>query len=397
RDVTSPDNLPAPKGYVVGPGDTVRLSLFGSRNSEYSLTISRDGVLTLPDVGPVNVTGMTFDALREDVSTRLTEQIIGVGVALSLEELRSIQVFVVGDVRNPGAHLMPASSTVLDALFRARGVSEGGSLRRIEVMRNQRRVGRLDLYELLLKGATRGDVSLRAGDVIFVPTVGDQVAVGGEVRRPAVYELNGERDVAAVLALAGGALPSAYLGQATIERFMADGRSTVVSFEVPRAGQFDVRAGDFVSIDRVLADYNDVVWLKGYAERPGPVQMTPGMRLLDLIRSPAELKAGVDLDYVLIRREVGPERRVELASANLREALRNPGGPENVTLAARDQVYALALSGDRAEIIKPLIEEVQEQASSTTAPPVVSVTLDQTATRKVRVQPELTGEPAVGY
>lgn len=197
-------DIPVPGDYVIGPGDTVNVQLFGNQNAEYVLVVSREGIVNFPEIGPISVAGMGFDALKNELTRRVSEQMIGVRASVTLGELRSIRVFILGDVEQAGSYTVSGLSTMTNALLLSGGVSDIGSLRRIELKRNGRTVSTLDLYDLLLSGDTRGDARLQPGDVIFVPAIGGTVAVDGDVKRPALYELRGSQTVADVIKLAGG-------------------------------------------------------------------------------------------------------------------------------------------------------------------------------------------------
>src|SRR5262249_1426468 len=213
-----PTDIPVPLNYVVGPGDTVNVQLFGNQNQDYRFTVSRDGTITFPEIGPVNVAGLTFEQLRDAVTQRVSEQMIGVRASVTLGELRSIRVFVLGDVTRPGSYLVGSLSTMTNALYASGGVKTVGSLRNVALIRGGNTISTLDLYDLLLRGDTRADARLMSGDAIFVPPVGATVAVDGEVRRPAIYEIKGERSVSGLVTLAGGLAPDANRTNLRLER-----------------------------------------------------------------------------------------------------------------------------------------------------------------------------------
>ena len=192
-------DVPVPAEYVMGPGDNMRVQLFGNENIEYALVVSRDGVVNLPEIGPINVSGLTFVEARDVISQRIDEQMIGVRSSITLGELRSIRIFVLGDVERPGSYTVSGLSTITNALFVSGGIEEIGTLRRIELKRDGETVSTLDLYDLLLRGDTSDDERLLPGDAIFVPPIGDTIVVDGSVRRPAIYELNGETTAAEVI------------------------------------------------------------------------------------------------------------------------------------------------------------------------------------------------------
>ncbi len=355
---------PVPPDYVLGPGDSVRVQFFGNVNGIYEFDVSRDGVLNLPEIGPVTVAGLPFSEFREDINRRVKEMLIGTQVSVSMGQLRTVRIFVLGDANRPGSYVVDSLATVSSALYRSGGISRVGSLRDIQLKRNGRVVARLDLYDLLLKGDTSGDSRLQPGDVIFVSPIGTQVSVAGAVKRPAIYETRGKATVSDVVAMAGGFLPDAYPDGARIERIKSGQERTVVSIDAdsPMSASMAVNAGDVLIIPNVLPDLENAVTLTGYVHRPGPYQWKAGMRLTDLIASTLELKRGADMDYVLVRREDPVNRRVSMVSANLGEAHASPSSSANIALAARDTVYVFSLALGRQRVIEPILEELQLQS-----------------------------------
>jgi protein involved in polysaccharide export with SLBB domain len=168
-------DIPVPADYVVGPGDEVRVQLFGSVDENYSLVVNRDGSVNFPDIGPVDVAGLSFADMREVLQARVAEQMIGVRASITLGELRSIRVFVLGDVNRPGSFTVSSLSTMTNALFVSGGVHPIGSLRNVQLKRKGKVVGRLDLYDLMLRGDNSNDARLQPGDVIFIPPIGSTV------------------------------------------------------------------------------------------------------------------------------------------------------------------------------------------------------------------------------
>lgn len=182
-------DVPVPSEYLVGPGDNVKVQLYGKDNEEYDLVINREGEIQFPKLGTISANGLTFSELRKNLTLRINQQMIGIESNITMGKLRSIRIFIAGDAYKPGSYTVSSLSTVTQALFVAGGVNEIGSLRNIQVKRNGKLVARMDLYDLLLRGDASGDVRLRSGDVVFIPSVGGLVSVTGEVRRPAIYEL----------------------------------------------------------------------------------------------------------------------------------------------------------------------------------------------------------------
>lgn len=369
-------DIPISADYVIGPGDTVQVQLFGKENAEYSLVVTREGNLQFPEIGPVSVAGLTFQEMKTALKARIDEQMIGVKVTISMGELRSIRVFVLGDANRPGSYTVSALSTMTNALFVSGGIKTIGSLRNIQLKRRGKVMTRLDLYDLLLHGDTSGDMRLQPGDVIFIPPAGSTVGVAGEVRRPAIYELRNERAVEQVLKLAGGLLPTAYPQATQIERINARGERTLVDIDTKEATgrQARVQGGDVLRVHSILEKMEDIVLLSGHVQRPGGYQWRPGMRVADLVPSIAgELLPRPDLDYALVKRQLKPDRRLELFSVRLGEALKNPASAQNVGLEPRDELIVFGFSEDRETIVQPLVDDLNEHATFQRPARVVAV------------------------
>jgi protein involved in polysaccharide export with SLBB domain len=354
---------PVPPDYILGPGDTIRVQLFGNVNGIYEFEVSRDGVLNLPELGPITVAGLPFSEFRQDLNRRVEQMLIGTQVSVSMGELRTIRVFILGDAVRPGSYVVSSLATISSALYESGGISEIGSLRRIQLKRNGEIATRLDLYDLLIDGDTSGDIRLQPGDVILVPPIGKTVGIGGAVRRPAIYELKNESTVSDVIALAGGLKPVAYPAASRIERIDSSDRRTVVSLDVESAAGavMSVFDGDTIFVPEVLAKLEGSVELTGHVHRPGAYQFRPGMRLTDLLPSPDHVKPGADTGYILVRREDN-KNQASIVSANLRGAWSNPASSENIELQARDTVHVFSLAFSRQRVIQPLLDELQLQS-----------------------------------
>jgi polysaccharide export outer membrane protein len=357
-------DVPVPSEYVVGPGDTLEVQLIGNTKGRYSLVVGRDGRVNFPELGPIAVSGRRFEQMRDDLEARVREQMIGTQASISIGELRSIRVFVLGDAEVPGSYTVSGLSTITNALFVSGGVKTIGSLRNIQLKRGGRIVTTLDLYDLLLRGDTRADERLLPGDVIFVPPIGATVGIGGEVRRPAIYELKDETTAAQLLQLAGGLMPDADPTLATLDR--VNDRRARITVDVDLSGAAglaqQLRAGDTLRVPLIRPVLEDSVTVHGYVHRPGENQYKPGMRIADLLPSLDELKPNADQRYLLVRREVPPDRRIRIFSADLEQALAAPGSPANFELAPRDQIYVFDLESGRDRIIEPLMRELRMQS-----------------------------------
>ncbi|MCF8053480.1 MAG: SLBB domain-containing protein [Desulfobacterales bacterium] len=359
-------DIPMPADYLIGPGDTIHLQLFGKTNAEYTLVVSRDGTVQIPEIGPKTVAGLNFSELQDRVKNYVENQMIGVRASITMGRLRSIRIFVLGDVNQSGSYTVSALSTMTNALFVSGGVKRPlGSLRDIQLKRDGKLMTRLDLYDLLLRGDTRNDSRLMPGDVLFVPPVKKTVGIAGAVRRPAIYEIKNEKTLRELIDLAGGLLPTAYKERAQLERISVDGTRVMVNVSLTDSADLDLTLadGDVLHIRPVLERLENTVRLAGHVERPGKYQWHEGMRLNDLITGlEADLKPRADLDYVLIKRELPPDWRIEILSARLSRALEVPDSLDNVRLMPRDEVRVFSLIENRAETLQPVIDQLRRQA-----------------------------------
>jgi len=359
-------DIPVPPDYKIGPGDTVEVQLFGKENRQFSLVVQRDGTLNFPNIGPVVVMGRNFQDLKQELLDRVSEDLIGVSAAISMGALRSIRVLVVGDAYRPGSYTVSGLSTISNVLSVSGGISEVGSLRNIQVRRGGQLIRTMDLYDLLISGDSRGDIRLQSGDVIFIPPIGATVGVGGYVKRPAVYELNGEKSVNEIVELAGGLKPDGFPGGARIERITDKWERSFVSVDLttPEGQQEVLQAGDIVLVPPVLDEYREGIRLSGHVQRPGDFEWHEGMRLIDVIPSLDALRQQADINYVLIRRETFPDKRIKALSANMESALAQPDSAENVFLRPRDTITIFNLEANRSEIVEPLLTELELQATA---------------------------------
>jgi protein involved in polysaccharide export with SLBB domain len=356
-------DVPVPSDYIVGPGDQLNVQLFGSQNRSFRLTVGRDGRINFPELGPVAVGGLNFASVVADIEQRVSRQMIGVRASVGMGDTRSIRIFVMGEANRPGTYTVSGLATITSALYASGGVKPIGSLRNVQLKRAGAVVRRMDLYDLILRGDTSDDAKLHPGDVIFIPPVGDTVAIDGEVNRPAIYELNGETSVAEMIKLAGGLTNEADVSRAAIVRVNEQRERVVIDVPLDRRGNTQsMRRGDSLRVLRLKPTLDKGITLEGHVYRTGPVAWRDGMHLTDAIGSVDELKPNADIHYVLIRREVPPDRTLSVLSADLAAALQNPDSPENVLLQPRDRIVVFDSEAGRAELIAPLLEELRRQS-----------------------------------
>jgi|HubBroStandDraft_1064217.scaffolds.fasta_scaffold03885_5 polysaccharide export outer membrane protein len=368
-------DIQVPMDYIVGPGDTLDIQLYGNEPSSYELTVERDGRINFPKLGPIMVSGMTFDAARTVIEQHVAKQLIGTHVSVTMEDLRSIRVFVLGEAQKPGSYTVSGLSTMTNALFVSGGVKKIGSLRNIQLKRDGRLVTTLDLYDLLLRGNTSGDRQLLPGDVIFIPPIGDTVSVYGSVRRPAIYELKTERTAAQAIDIAGGLLPDADSKDAQLERILPSSLRQMHNIDLSSAlgRSTALDNGDKLRVPEIRPTLENSVKLSGYVFRPGAFEYRPGLRLTDVLNTFDELKPEADIHYIMIRRVVPPELKVEVISADLRRALAGRGTAADPELKPRDEIMVFNLTANRSRILDPIIRDLELQATPDKPEQVVSI------------------------
>ncbi len=357
-------DAPVPADYVVGPGDQLSVQLYGNQNRSLRLVVGRDGRVNFPELGPIQVAGQRFESVRASLEGRVQSQMIGVRASVSMGETRSIRVFVLGEARRPGSYTISGLGTMTTALFASGGVREIGSLRDIQLKRQGAIIRRMDLYDLLLRGDTSNDAKLQPGDVIFIPPVGATVSVDGEVRRPAIYEFRSNQTVGDILQLAGGLAPEADAQRITLSRVDEQQRRLVLDINAttPEGRGQRLRNGDTLRVSRVRPQIDSGVTLQGHVHRPGLIAWRDGLRVSDVVPSVDDLKPNADLGYLLIRREVPPDRRVVALSADLSRALRDRGGDADLRLWPRDQITVFDLESGREREIQRLMDDIRLQA-----------------------------------
>lgn len=348
---------PAPNDYLLGPGDEIRLQVWGGIDIELNLVINRHGQINLPKVGVVNLTGVRAGDLESVLRGKLGRVFTNFNLNATLGRLRSIQIYVVGQAHKPGTYTVSSLSTLINALFEVGGPNSNGSMRNIQLKRDGRIVGEMDLYNFIAHGDRSGDVPLQPGDVIVIPPAGSRVAVLGAFEQPAIYELKSEASVGEVLALGGGVSVLATPGRALLERIdqTAEMPRYVEDIALDKAGlKRPLRDGDILTLLEISPQFANAVTLSGGESAPIRYPFKPGMRISDLVvnnnflvpvsywlgvnagtRIAAYSRPEVNLDYATIQRLDPTTLRTEIVAFNLSKALL--GDPkENLLLAPGD-------------------------------------------------------------
>ena len=334
-----PMDLPVGPDYVIGPGDSLEIDLWGGVSQRMYRVVDREGRVSLPEAGPLLVSGRNLGDVQSAVQKALRTEYRDVSADVSIAKLRTVRVYVVGDVSHPGAYDISSLSTPLNALFVAGGITPRGSLRALKHYRGKQLVEEVDAYDLLLHGVRSDMLRLENGDTLLVPSLGPQVTVDGMVRRPAIYELHGESSLSEVLDLAGGILPTATLRHVEVQRVETHEKRTMLTLDLSPTGDadsakkqlegFKVNDGDEVHIFPIAPYNEDAIYLQGHVLRPGRFSYKQGMNLSDLIGSYKDLLPEPAPHYAEIIRLNPPDFHPSVESFDLSAALANPAsGPK---------------------------------------------------------------------
>jgi protein involved in polysaccharide export with SLBB domain len=340
----SNSDVPAGADYVIGSGDSLRIDMWGSVTRRFTLSVDREGRISIPEVGTVLLSGKTLEQARVDIDQALTHEYRNARSDISLTRIRTVRVYVVGNVAQPGAYEISALSTVLNAVCMAGGPTQDGSMRMVQHRRGDKLLSETDLYDLLLHGIRGETARLEPGDTILVPTIKKQVSIAGAVRHPAIYELKDETDLQQAVELAGGVVVSGSLREIKVERVQAHEQRLLLSVKIPDGGTaenalsamrgFQVQDGDQVTIGSIAPYSNASVYLDGHVVHPGKFSYREGMKLTDLVGSYRELMPE-PADHAEIVRLEQPDWKPKVIDFDLRVAL---AGKQAILLQPFDTV-----------------------------------------------------------
>ena len=280
------DRIPVTPDYVLGPGDEVVIRAWGQVDIDYRAVIDRNGSINIPRVGNINLSGIKYQELEGFLRTAIGRVFRNFELNATMGQLRSIQIFVVGQARRPGSYTVSSLSTLVNALFASGGPTPRGSMRSIQLRRADKVVSEFDLYDLLLRGDKSKDVRLLPGDVIYIPPVGQLVAVSGSVNEPAIYELKGNATLAGLIELSGGFTTTAAGQKAKVERIAERKLRSVEEFTLDAAGlKRGIRDGDLVQIYAISPKFDNAITLRGSVAEPGRYPWRDGLRVRDVLPS----------------------------------------------------------------------------------------------------------------
>ncbi len=367
-------DVPVPANYTVGAGDEIIVQLFGKENETHRLRVNRAGTINFPSLGPVNVAGMHFSDVRDSLTQRVKEQMIGVRSDISLGELRTMQVFVMGDAYKPGAYTVSALTTISQAIYYSGGFGESGALRDIQLKRDGKIIRKLDMYDLLLKGDASNDVRLLPDDVVLIGSVNDTVSIDGEINRPAIYEVKAGETYQQLIQMAGGFTANAHVEQLEIKRYASHGarEALTLDFNKMQDRQSKVKNGDAIKILKKSEELTRYVQIEGDVRHPGYVEWRNGLRVADLFKSvDSAFNSTADVNYAVVVREINPQRDIEVFQLSLANAILSPGSRDNLQLQSRDRILVFnrfnnedldTLATQEAVSKAKTLEQAQEQA-----------------------------------
>ncbi|HEY6766419.1 MAG TPA: SLBB domain-containing protein, partial [Candidatus Sulfotelmatobacter sp.] len=367
----TPLDVPLGPDYVVGPGDTLTINMWGGMTQSFSRIINRDGQIMLPDAGSLQVSGLVLERAESLIEGALEHQYRNIHVAVTVSKLRSVRVYVAGDVQRPGGYDISSLSTPLSALYAAGGPTSVGSLRIVRHYRGSQLIEEVDLYDFLLHGVQKGSAHFLSGDTLQVPPAGPQVAVSGAVKRPAIYELKpGGSALGAVIEDAGSLTAAASLSHITIERIDANGHRETVTIKTgsqqdPQADRaavdtFAVKDGDRIHISPILPYSERAIYLAGHVARPGRISFNDGMQLSDVLRSYQDMLPE-PAEHGEVIRLVPPDLHAETIAFNVPDVLI---GNANLPLQPFDTIRIFG----RYEVDSPTVKISGEVLRSGTYP-----------------------------
>ena len=333
-------NIATPQNYVLGPGDQLVIDVYGASQESLKLTVSPDGDITIPEIGPVHVNGLTVSAAQAKIRNKLGGYYQSSEIKASLGQTRTIMVNVMGEVRVPGTYTLSAFATVFHALYMAGGISNLGTLRSIKVFRQGRQISVVDVYEFILNGRLAGNVHLQDNDVIQVGTYDCIVEISGKVKRPMAYEMKANESLKTLLKYSGGFADDAF--KKLVRVFRNEDLKSIYNVEEFDFSNFKLTDGDRVMVDGIIDRYKNMVEVKGAVYRPGMYQL--GERVTS-VRSLIEMASGLTEEAMTSRavmRRMKPNRTQEVISINLKGIL--DGSAADVPLENEDVLFIPTLA-----------------------------------------------------
>jgi len=355
-------NQATPKNYILGPGDLLYVDIYGQSEKYYEATVNPEGSILLDNIGLISVSGKTIEAAEGIIKSRVAAFYSGISGAnpktflqVTLGNVKTIKVHILNEVRLPGTFTLSAFSTVFNALYAAGGPSDNGTLRAIQLIRNNKKIAEIDVYDLLINGTANLDVQLQDQDVILVNPYLARVKVMGEVKRPLVFEVTPEDNLEDILRFAGGFTDLAFKDRISISRITGNQRSISDVYQ-NQLGLFTLKGGDEVTVGRIIDRYTNRIQIKGAVFRPGIFSLTEGLTLTQLIKNADGLKGDAYTQRASILRTKG-DLSSEVLEVNLQAVLE--GRQEDVVLQREDVIRISSIYDIQNERYIQILGEVK--------------------------------------
>ena len=366
--------VPVGPDYIIGPGDQFTLTLWGTTEGIYTVTVSREGNITLPKVGVVPVAGLRFGKLERTLRRHLAKHYSRFSLSVAMGELKTITVYVVGEVTNPGSYSVNSLTSTYGALFAAGGPTKKGTMRNIQVLRRGKVIKTIDLYDFLLRGDRRQDIKLQHEDTVFVPLIGPVAGVTGTVYRPAIYELKSGETIGNLIETAGGIMPIALASRLQLYRFSDNQKKVILDIQLTKASAVTPKKApelrqtaknmDLISILPIYPKIWETVNVDGHVRHPGDFEWRTDLRLKDIVLK-SQLLPTSDLRNAEVIRLTDDYMDREIIPVNL-EALMKGDEKQNIVLRPKDQIRVYTTFRDvetivvSGEILRPGAYEINK-------------------------------------
>ncbi len=353
-------NTPIPPDYLIGPGDNLKILLYGNANYEFTVQVTREGDILFPNLGKIYVAGLTFEQMQATLSNIIKNKIIGAEINVSMGSLRAMNIYLLGDVFQPGMYTVAGLTSLTNAILSSGGISEFGSLRDIQLKRNGELIQTFDFYDLLLNGDNSGDIRLQSGDVVFIPPKGKSVAIRGEVSRPGIYELKDSESLKDLISFAGRLKPNANKNKIEIQRIDESMDAYKLIRTDLNSEKIELKNGDYIGVFAINDKMRQSVLVTGHALNPGFYPWYEGMNVSDLFASREDLLSMTDLKYVLIKRQQETSQDYDFLQVDLEKVFKDKSSEENIKLNERDEILLLPSLLSTSLITTRLIQDEYE-------------------------------------
>lgn len=336
------DDMPIPQNYILGVGDQLIIQLIGTENRRLTLEVDRNGAVVFDSIGSINIAGSSFEAASEIIKSKVNQELFGVEALITLGRLKAMNIFMTGEVLNPGMYSVSSLTSVTQALYQAGGISDIGSLRNIQVLRQNKLINVFDAYDLLIYGDSSGDIRLKSGDILFVPPYQGLASVSGAVKRPKLFEIKNNENVSDLLSMAGGYLSNAYPEKASLVTSKAVGRTPqVFSIDLINddATNFYIFDGADLNIPSLNDGLSKYFKITGASQLNGNFGWKEGIRISDIFNDlRKDFQSDTDFNFSVLVREKSSTRDIETYAFSLFNAINSPESSDNIVLQEFDEI-----------------------------------------------------------